>query len=222
MATVKTIKIDKLTPDANNANAHTQRGMGILEKSLQNYGAGRSILIDKNNRIIAGNATTEVAYSIGLEDVLVVETRGEQLVAVKRLDLDLDDPKARQLALSDNRVSELNLSWDVEQLITDIDLLKDTQLWSEKELQLLQDGADLLQFESIAAGEPVAKEEVKSLASVEKAETKDESGLLPFHALLSQQQRERLFEATRRINTPARSEVLPISTDWRLQQKLWM
>ncbi|MGL5922175.1 hypothetical protein [Chroococcidiopsis sp.] len=193
MAAVKTIKIDKLQPDTNNANAHTQRGMGVLEKSLQNYGAGRSILIDRNNRIIAGNATTEIAYSIGLEDVLVVETRGEQLVAVKRLDLDLDDPKARQLALSDNRVGELNLSWDVEQLVADFNLLSSTNLWNEKELQLIQDGADLLQFEAIAAGEAVAKEEISTSTATET--TKDESGLLPFHVLLSQQQRERLFTA---------------------------
>lgn len=220
MATVKTIKIDKLQPDTNNANAHTQRGMGVLEKSLQSYGAGRSILIDKNNRIIAGNATTEVAYSMGLEDVLVVETTGDRLVAVKRVDLSLDDPKARQLALSDNRVGELNLSWDAEQLVADFDLLKDSHLWNEKELQLLQDGADLLQFESISQGKPVEAEEVATSTQQEKSGSKDDSGLLPFHVLLSQQQRERLFEAINQAKSKHGLETTAEALDVIVQEYL--
>lgn len=56
MATVK-----DLIFDSHNANKGTSRGRGMLEKSLSKYGAGRSILLDKNNRIIAGNKTVEVA-----------------------------------------------------------------------------------------------------------------------------------------------------------------
>jgi len=105
-----------LTPDDRNANKGTQRGTGELERSLRRHGAGRSILVDKKGRIIAGNKTAESAASIGLDDVIVVKTDGNQLVAVQRTDLDLDDPKARALAIADNRIAELNLDWDTEVL----------------------------------------------------------------------------------------------------------
>jgi hypothetical protein len=91
-----------------------------LESSLRNYGAGRSILIDRDNRIIAGNKTVESAVDIGLKDLIVVETDGTQLVAVKRVDLTLDEEPARQLAYADNRVAELDLSWDVDVIVEDL------------------------------------------------------------------------------------------------------
>ena len=111
------LKISELIPDHNNANRHTERGVGIVEQSLRKHGAGRSILIDKYNRIIAGNLTTEQAASIGIQNVRVIETDGKELIAVKRTDLDLEkDPSAKELAIIDNRASELSLDWDPEAL----------------------------------------------------------------------------------------------------------
>lgn len=115
--TVKRVKLADLTPDARNANKGTPRGSKALEDSLRKFGAGRSILVDKHGRIIAGNKTAEEAGQIGLEDVIVIETDGKQLVAVKRTDIDLDSPQGRGLAVADNRAGELNLAWDAETLI---------------------------------------------------------------------------------------------------------
>lgn len=112
----KTVKISELTPDNINANKGTARGSAMLEKSLREYGAGRSVLVDKAGRIIAGNKTIEAAGSIGLEDAVVVETDGSQVVIVKRTDLDLDSPQGRGLAIADNRVAEVGLDWDMEAL----------------------------------------------------------------------------------------------------------
>jgi DNA modification methylase len=109
-------KLKDLTPDSRNANKGTPRGNQMIEDSLRQYGAGRSILLDKHGRIIAGNKTAENAGSIGLDDVIVVQTDGTKLVAVQRTDLDLNDPRARQLAIADNRASEVSLDWDVEAL----------------------------------------------------------------------------------------------------------
>ena len=55
-------------------------------------------MLDKNGRIIAGNKTAREAAAAGLDDVLVIRTNGDQLVAVLREDLDLTDGtgKARQ------------------------------------------------------------------------------------------------------------------------------
>ena len=83
----------------------------IVEDSLRNYGAGRSILLDKHGNIIAGNKTAEGAARIGLDDVIVVKTDGTKLVAVQRTDLDLTtDKAAKELAIADNRAGQVSRS----------------------------------------------------------------------------------------------------------------
>jgi DNA modification methylase len=132
---LKTEKLKSLKLDAHNANVGTKRGRAMLKTSLQKYGAGRSILLDKKGRVIAGNKTVEAAGALGMQDVIVVETRGKQVVAVKRMDLDLaKDSEAKALAIADNRVSEVDLAWAPAVLA---DLGKDIKLgdfWNEDEL----------------------------------------------------------------------------------------
>jgi DNA modification methylase len=128
-------KLHDLKPDTKNANKGTERGQQMIEASLRSYGAGRSILIDKNGRIIAGNKTAENFGAIGLEDVLVVQTDGTKLVAVQRMDLDLNDKAAQELAIADNRAGQVSLDWDISVLKElDVDLAK---FWSEDELAVL-------------------------------------------------------------------------------------
>ena len=119
MAKVIETNIESLVPDNKNFNKGTQFGDHLMDESLRRFGLGRSILIDKNNRIIAGNKTAEKAADIGFTDVVVVEVDGNQLVAVKRKDIDLDSAKGRELALADNATGKANLAWD-EDLISDI------------------------------------------------------------------------------------------------------
>jgi DNA modification methylase len=114
-----------ITPDRENANEGTQRGRGLLEKSLRKLGAGRSILTDKDGNVIAGNKTIEAAADIDLP-VRIVETDGSELVVVKRTDLDLyseTDKRARQLAYADNKVAEIDLAWKPEQIAVDFEPL---------------------------------------------------------------------------------------------------
>ena len=73
---VTTAKLSDLIPDDKNFNKGTEFGQHLIEKSLRENGAGRSILLDKNNRIIAGNKTTENAANIDMDDVIIVETDG--------------------------------------------------------------------------------------------------------------------------------------------------
>ena len=107
-------KISDLVFDDKNFNKHTEFGMSLIEKSLRKNGAGRSILIDKNNRIIAGNGVTEIAGQIGLDDVQIIETDGTKLIAVKRTDIDLDTKQGREMALADNATAAVDLDWDTE------------------------------------------------------------------------------------------------------------
>jgi hypothetical protein len=104
-----------LKQDAKNANRGTKRGHDAISQSLKTLGAGRSILVDKNGVIVAGNKTAQAAVNAGIDnDAILVQTDGSQLVIVQRADLDLPtDPRAKELALADNRSSELGLEWNV-------------------------------------------------------------------------------------------------------------
>ena len=113
---VKKAKITDLVFDDKNANKHTEKGNRLLEKSISKLGLGRSILIDKDNRIIAGNHVTEKSGELDLEDVIIVETDGSQLVAVKRTDVSLDDQKGRELAIADNQTAKIGIDFDMDVL----------------------------------------------------------------------------------------------------------
>lgn len=110
----KKTKITDLIPDDKNFNKGNEYGNSLIEKSFRKFGAGRSILIDKNNRIIAGNKSVENAAAIGLEDVQIIETDGKKLIAVKRTDIDLDSPEGREMALADNATAKANIVFDAE------------------------------------------------------------------------------------------------------------
>lgn len=94
--------------DDKNFNKGNEAGKALIEKSFKQFGAGRSILIDKNNRIIAGNKSAE--NFIG-DDIQIIESDGTKLIAVKRTDIDLDTPQGREMALADNATAKANIVW---------------------------------------------------------------------------------------------------------------
>lgn len=117
MAKIIETSIEQLVPDNKNANKGTEYGQHLIEESLRKFGAGRSILLDKHDRIIAGNKTIENAAIVGLENVIIVETDGNQIVAVRRKDIDLDSAKGRELAIADNATGKANLAWDEDVIV---------------------------------------------------------------------------------------------------------
>jgi hypothetical protein len=130
--------ISDLVPDTNNANKGTVRGLAMLEDSIAEYGAGRSILIDADGNVIAGNKTLQAAIEKGME-VQVIQTDGNKLIAVQRVDLNLyKDKAARELAYADNRIAQTDLDWSMEAMLADtnsgIDLSK---FFDDDELDVL-------------------------------------------------------------------------------------
>lgn len=134
-------KITDLTFDDRNANRGTPRGRGAIEQSIQRSGFGRSILVDKHGKIIAGNKSAEVAGELGFEDVVIIPSDGTKIIAVQRTDLDLDtDEEAKFLAIADNRSGQLSLDFDpviLAELSQELDL---SGLWTEEELSGLLSG----------------------------------------------------------------------------------
>lgn len=108
--------IEALQQDDKNFNKGTKKGRKLIDKSIRKFGAGRSILLDKNNRIIAGNKTQELAREAGIKKVIVIDAKPDELVAVRRGDVDLDSEKGREMALADNATGAANLDWDDDAL----------------------------------------------------------------------------------------------------------
>lgn len=91
--------------DKRNYRKHGDRNKKLINKSLKELGAGRSILIDNDNEIIGGNGVYEQAQKLGLK-TRIIETDGSELVVVKRTDLSTNDPKRKRLAVMDNSTSD--------------------------------------------------------------------------------------------------------------------
>lgn len=117
MTEVESGHIGAFRQDPNNARKHNPRNVGMIERSLQESGAGRSLVADKHGIILAGNATIEAAAAAGIEDAVIVRTSGDKLLIHVREDLDANDPQAIKLAIADNRSAEL-ASWDTDVLQT--------------------------------------------------------------------------------------------------------
>ena len=105
--------IKDLKSDHKNARKRTDRSASLIAESLKQYGAARSIVIDEDGRILAGNGTVEGAKKAGITNVRIIEAEGDELIAVKRTGLSEDEKVG--LALADNRSSDLS-DWDNEML----------------------------------------------------------------------------------------------------------
>jgi DNA modification methylase len=105
--------INSLLPDHKNARKRTDRSASLIKESIDRYGAARSIVIDEDNRILAGNGTIEGAKAAGIKNVRIIETDGQEVIAVRRTGLSEDEKIG--LALADNRTSDLS-EWDQEML----------------------------------------------------------------------------------------------------------
>jgi ParB-like chromosome segregation protein Spo0J len=108
-----TLTLADLTPDAQNARTHTAKNIGMIADSLRAVGAARSIVVDEDNVVLAGNGLCEAAAEAGITKVKVVDVDGETVVAVRRRNLSPE--QKRKLALYDNRTAEL-ATWNVELL----------------------------------------------------------------------------------------------------------
>jgi len=160
---IREIKISELIPDDKNANLGTDRGRELLESSLSEYGAGRSILVDKNLRIIGGNKCIEQAENLNMDNVIVVQSDGSKIIAVQRTDLDLTkDKKARKLAYADNRIAQIDLQWNLPQIEMDFEAFNLGDWFSDVEMEEL----NLLQEQS--QGEEKSEEELNDVPEVKK------------------------------------------------------
>jgi len=149
--------ISILRSDPHNRRKHNPRNVGMIVDALHQVGAARSIVIDEDNTILAGNATIEAAAQAGIEKLQVVEADGQTIIAVRRRGLNAE--QKRRLALYDNQTAAI-AEWDAEQIAADLqEGLDFKDIFSEVELQdLLSKAADQILPEFKEYDESVADE----------------------------------------------------------------
>lgn len=106
--------------DQRNYRKHNYKNKELINKSLSECGAGRSILIDNEDEIIAGNGVYEQAKALNIP-VRVIETDGSELIAVKRTDLSTGDERRKRLAVMDNSTTDTS-DFDLELLNADFEV----------------------------------------------------------------------------------------------------
>lgn len=111
-----------LIQDANNYRKHSETNKARIRKSIDEAGLGRSVVIDADGVLVAGNGVQQVIDKD--TPVRVVETDGTELVVVKRTDLHTGDPRRKTLALADNATAD-DVEWDFEAIAED---------WTEDEI----------------------------------------------------------------------------------------
>lgn len=142
MAKVKETKIEEFRPQIRNANKHSKRGLGSLESSMRKHGYVAPMTAAADGEIIDGSARLETVANVFDDDVLVVEHDGTKPIVMVRTDIpSADSPEARAISIAANRIAELNLTWDAEVLLADLQSGVDLSgMFNQDELDALLDG----------------------------------------------------------------------------------
>ena len=121
---IEVVSVDDLIQDDHNFNKGTEQGQQLIERSFRECGAGRSVFIDKDNRLVGGNKAQKGFKAAGKKRVVIVDSDPDTLVAVRRKDVSLDSAEGRRMALLDNLTTQVNLAWDpseIEAVSSEID-----------------------------------------------------------------------------------------------------
>jgi DNA modification methylase len=112
--------IESFRPQRRNLNKHSQRGMGALEASMRKHGYVAPMTAAADGEIIDGSARLETVANVFEDDVLIVHHDGTKPVVMVRDDIpNASTNEARAISALANRIAEINLTWDAEELFAD-------------------------------------------------------------------------------------------------------
>ena len=104
---IQELRLDALRAHSTNPRTHSKKQIRQIAKSIRKFGFINPILIDGENRILAGHGRLEAAKQLGMETVPTVCVEG------------LTEAQARAYLIADNRLAEL-ADWDVELLASEL------------------------------------------------------------------------------------------------------
>lgn len=90
-----TVSLEELKPPKTNVRRHTPRQMREYERSVQQSGQMRPIVIDENNVILAGNGLAQAMRNLGIEEAVCWQVT------------DFTESQKIKFMLADNRIFNL-------------------------------------------------------------------------------------------------------------------
>ena len=175
--TVEMVGLDDLQLDPNNARLHTEESEALVNESLLEFGPARSIVVDADGIVRAGNGTVEQARRIrDINQVMVVDADKNTLVAVRRTDL--TEEEWARYGVADNRSSDLS-TWR-QDVLRELNLELDQGLdpfftWEEiEQLQLENSDESEADSQAVSGDEDGEKDEHDEGESSSGSRHKDE------------------------------------------------
>ena len=105
--------LNDLKQDQLNLNQGSESGAALLDKSLEEVGYARSMVMSADGVIICGNQTQKAALrrGDGTKEPIIIETDGDVPVIVKRKDVMSGTAEAIKIAAYDNLANQRGLTW---------------------------------------------------------------------------------------------------------------
>jgi DNA modification methylase len=116
---IETLPVDSLRPYGRNPRTHSAKQIQQIAASIEKFGFTNPILVDEEQRVIAGHGRIEAAKHLGITEVPTI--RLEEMTQAQK----------RAYVLADNKLAE-NAGWDQELLA--LELADITKLESEFDL----------------------------------------------------------------------------------------
>lgn len=109
------VPVSSLKPYANNPRTHTKKQIRQIAESIRTFGWTNPVLVDANDRIIAGHGRVEAAKLLGIPTVPVLRIE------------DLSEAQLKAYVIADNKLAEL-AGWDEQILAKELQLLTELNL----------------------------------------------------------------------------------------------
>jgi hypothetical protein len=132
-----------------------KRYLHLLSESIKRLGVARGIVVDKENNILCGTKTAQMCCDLGIKRAKIIETNGDELIIIKRVDVEADSTKACEISLTDNLIASKILFWDADAVLAKMQerYSFDARMWEgyeciTKELdisELLRDDVEVCQ-----------------------------------------------------------------------------
>ena len=137
---VEQIPVRDLMPNPRNARTHSKGQIRQIAASIREFGFINPVLIDEENRVIAGHGRLNAANLLGLRTVPTIRLRG------------LSEVQKRALALADNKIAE-NAGWNVELLAQELTFLGQVEVDFDVSITGFSDAEIDLYIDQAGAGE---------------------------------------------------------------------
>ena len=109
------VPVSSLKPYSNNPRTHTKKQIRQIAESIRTFGWTNPVLVDANDRIIAGHGRAEAAKLLGIPTVPVLRIE------------DLSEAQLKAYVITDNKLAEL-AGWDEQTLARELQLLTELVL----------------------------------------------------------------------------------------------